>query len=142
MLRDATPRDGAPLGQILADWIDATIWMPKLHTLQEIQTFLGHLIRTRQVRVAQIAGQPTGFLARNGPYIAALYVSAAARGRGVGSALLAQAKLEKYRALWTFQANTPARAFYARHGLTVKRRTDGMANAERLPDPFLHWSAL
>ena len=141
MLRDATPRNGTPLGQILADWIDATTWMPKLHRLQETQAFLGPLIRTQQVRVAQIAGQPTGFLARNGPHIAALYVLAAARGRGTGSALLAQAKLEKYRALWTFQANTPARAFYARHGFTVERMTDGMGNAKRLPDPFLHWSA-
>lgn len=35
--------------------------------------------------------------------------------------------------------NTPARAFYARHGLVELERTDGSGNEERTPDLKMAW---
>ncbi len=42
--------------------------------------------------------------------------------------------------LWVFEVNTPARAFYARHGLVEVERTDGSANEEQEPDIRMTWT--
>lgn len=42
-------------------------------------------------------------------------------------------------AMWVFQRNEGARAFYAKHGFTEVERTDGAANEEREPDVLLAW---
>jgi ribosomal protein S18 acetylase RimI-like enzyme len=42
-------------------------------------------------------------------------------------------------ALWTFQSNVRAQAFYARHGFVEVRRTDGAANEEKTPDVRMVW---
>ncbi len=44
-------------------------------------------------------------------------------------------------ALWTFQTNTRAQAFYTRHGFTEVRRTDGSANEEKAPDVRMVWGS-
>ena len=42
-------------------------------------------------------------------------------------------------ALWVFESNAPARAFYARHGLLELEHTDGADNQERSPDLRMAW---
>ena len=42
--------------------------------------------------------------------------------------------------LWTFQANTRARAFYAREGFAEVKLTDGQGNDEELPDVRMVWN--
>jgi ribosomal protein S18 acetylase RimI-like enzyme len=62
-------------------------------------------------------------------------------GRGIGSALLDQAKTRRpdgFR-LWTFQQNEGARRFYERHGLRVIRLTDGEDNEEKTPPALYAW---
>ena len=62
------------------------------------------------------------------------------RGQGIGRALLAKVKETEPRlALWTFQANTGAIAFYSREGFAETGRTDGAGNEERLPDVRMIW---
>lgn len=139
-LRRAEPEDAEVLGKVLQDWLDATPWMPDLHSLAETQRFVGRLIADQDVTVAT-AGGPVGFLARAGDWVNALYVAQDFRGQGMGAALLgaAQAQVPSLQ-LWTFQANAGARAFYARHGFGEARRTEG-DNQEGLPDVLLTWTA-
>ena len=82
----------------------------------------------------------TGFLARNGDDIHALYIDPKARGQGIGSKLLTNAMhQEDQLTLWTFQANTRAQAFYERHGFTPVEHTGGAGNDEGLPDIRYLW---
>jgi GNAT superfamily N-acetyltransferase len=135
-LRHATPGDAPALGAILSDWIDETPWMPRLHTRQEDQCFVAGLIATAMVWTD--SGQ-SGFIARSGAEVPALYLARQARGRGLGAALLGAARTDcDSLALWTFQANTRAIAFYQREGFAVAARTDG-ENDEGLPDIHLIW---
>lgn len=151
-IRPATPGDAAVLGAILSDWIDATPWMPRLHTRDEDRRFVAGMIGAGRVHLAETAG-PVGFVALSAAgqdadggqgaairEIDALYVAAGARGRGIGRALVAVAQDGAGRVeLWTFRANTCARGFYAGLGFAEIGRTDGEANAERLPDLRLAW---
>ena len=140
-LRPAVAGDAASLGAILSDWIDTTPWMPRLHTRDEDRGFVGHLIVTTEVTVAELGGDPAGFLARDREEIPALYVAVAARGQRTGSALLQQAQSVVRRlTLWTFQANAGAIRFYHRAGFSEAERTDGARNDEKLPDVRLVWT--
>jgi len=62
-------------------------------------------------------------------------------GRGVGSALLQQAKERRPGGFrpWVFQRNEGARRFYERHGLRLAALTDGAGNEEREPDARYEW---
>jgi ribosomal protein S18 acetylase RimI-like enzyme len=92
------------------------------------------------VTVAEQAGKITGFAACERGELDALYVSHAARGQGIGSALLIALKSRhKTLTCWTFQANARAIAFYRHHGFAETARGDGSANDEGLPDLTLHW---
>ena len=60
---------------------------------------------------------------------------------GIGSALLELVKALRPGgfALWVFESNEPARAFYRSHGLVELEHTDGSANEERAPDLQMAW---
>ena len=70
-----------------------------------------------------------------------LYVEPKVTGRGIGSALLEQAKTRRRDgfSLWTFQQNEGARRFYERHGLHLIRLTNGDGNEEKTPDALYAW---
>ena len=137
-LRDAVPGDAEVLGGLLQDWLDATPWMPRLHQRGQSVAFVRGLIGSHQVRVGLLPGG-TGFLARQGGAVDALYLSPGARGQGLGKALLDEAKGQGALTLWTFQANLGARRFYAREGFRDVAWTEGAANDEHLPDVQLEW---
>lgn len=86
--------------------------------------------------VAGLGSWPGG-----GGEISALYLAPAARGRGLGKALLDEAKGQGRLSLWTFQANPGARAFYRREGFREVEFTAGAGNDEKLPDVRLEWQA-
>ena len=141
MITPATPEDAPALARILGDWVRETGWMPVLHSREEDLDFLSHLIATRTVHVLRLP-EVSGFLARDGGMIEALYLAPQARGKGYGRALLDRAKAaEPKLTLWTFAANHAARAFYAREGFRVAEETDGAGNEARLPDLRLIWTA-
>ena len=140
ILRPAAREDLPALADILQGWICETPWMPVLHGRAATGGFLRHLFETAQITVAG-SGPARGFLCRDGGEIPALYLSAAARGQGIGAALIGAAQVAAPRlGLWTFQANSGARRFYARHGFREVRLTDGARNEEKLPDVRLEWS--
>jgi GNAT superfamily N-acetyltransferase len=70
-----------------------------------------------------------------------LYVEPGEQHRGVGTALLDQAKQLRPDGLhlWVFQKNEGARRFYERNGFHLVELTDGAANMEREPDALYRW---
>ena len=139
-LRAAAETDAGSVGAILSEFVDTTPWMPRLHSRAEDIAHAGALIARGWVTVAEAAEGVVGFAARDGAELNALYVAQAARGQGVGSDLLAQAKRDTGSlALWTFEANAPARRFYLAHGFAETDRTDGSRNDEGLPDIRFEW---
>jgi len=140
-LTRAIAEDAEPLAKIMAGWIAQTPWMPQLHEPAEDIRFLHYLIREKQVTTLRNWRGVHGFLARDGGDIHALYLGPKARNRGWGRALLQDAKSQvRDLTLWTFQANTRARAFYAREGFVEVELTDGSGNDEKLPDVRMRYA--
>ncbi|MEM9032358.1 MAG: GNAT family N-acetyltransferase [Pseudomonadota bacterium] len=112
--------------------------MPRVHSRAEVDAFYAEVVFARQD--VRVAGDPVlGFMALDADrsMVTALYV--ATPGYGIGRALLRHAKAGRDALeLWTFQANGPARRFYAREGFYEIRRTEG-DNEEGLPDVLLRW---
>ncbi len=139
-LRPARPTDAGAVGVILSDFIDETPWMPRLYSRAEELSFAGTMIDRGWVRVAEKQGRVIGFCAFAPPNLHALYVRAENRSAGAGTALLEDCMARSASIeLWTFQANTPAQAFYLGHGFYEVRRTEGTENDEGLPDIYYRW---
>jgi GNAT superfamily N-acetyltransferase len=115
---------------------------PVAHTHDEICRWAEEILLPRHdVWVAAEAQRIVGFLAlgraetADAGWVEQLYVHPAYAGQGLGTRLLDLAKRELGGAvqLWTFQSNTGARRFYARHGFDEVEWTDG-DNEEGAPD--------
>jgi len=143
VIDSARPEDAAALAALFtASFRTAMPSLPELHDAAEDRWFIEHRVLAEcEVLVAREDGELVGFLALRGDVVDHLYVHPAAQRRGVGSELLAEAQSRRPGGLelWAFQRNTPALAFYARHGFTELYRTDGRDNEEREPDVRLGW---
>ena len=102
---------------------------------------VGWDLERRETWVAERVGEPVGVLSLREDWVEMLYVAPQAQRSGVGSALLglSQGLRPEGFCLWVFEANRPARAFYARHGLVELEHTDGAGNEEHAPDIRLAW---
>lgn len=115
---------------------------PGAHPDDDVRRWVGSWdLATHDVWLAEADGALVGFATLTATWLESLYVDPAAQRSGVGSALLDLAKAQRPDgfALWVFESNVPARAFYARHGLVELERTDGSANEERRPDVRMAW---
>jgi GNAT superfamily N-acetyltransferase len=100
-----------------------------------------------EVWVAEERGRPLGFLAirhsrtSGWDVLEKLYVEPDEQNRGVGAALLDQAKALRPEGLqlWVFQKNEGARRFYERHEFRLVKLTDGADNMEHEPDALYRW---
>jgi GNAT superfamily N-acetyltransferase len=143
-IRPYAERDFAGLVQLWHETNRASypyVALQQRHTLDEARAFFrsGVLPRCRVV-VAEAAAGLAGVVAVEAPWIRQLAVFAPHRRRGVGTALLREARaispLELR--LHTFRQNAPARAFYARHGFVAVAL--GVSPApECAPDVEYHW---
>jgi ribosomal protein S18 acetylase RimI-like enzyme len=117
---------------------------------EALPTIAGELFeRHEEVWLAEEARRPLGFLAirrsrrHDWEVLEKLYVDPEAQNRGVGTALLEQAKALRPGGLvlWVFQQNTGARRFYERHGFRVVALRFGAAadNMEGEPDALYAW---
>lgn len=140
-LRPARPLDAGTLGALITQAVAAHEWKPNLHSAAEDIAHAGTLIERGWVTVAcDDTDHPLGFIAREDAYVHALFIAEGTRGRGVGRALLADAKRASARLeLWTFQDNQGAQRFYERQGFEMTERTDGAGNEEGLPDVHYVW---
>lgn len=111
-----------------------------MHTAGEDRTYFARIVREQEVYVAVERGLPRGFIALTPGWINHLYVDPQFHNSGIGTALLAHAKiLQTELTLWTFQANANARRFYETRGFSAVERTDGRSNEERAPDVRYSW---
>ena len=145
LLRPGTPDDLAGVGEVLlAARAAAVPAMPPLpHPPRDTRAAVERWdLHRHELWVATgDRGEVLGFALLTGAWLDHLYVAPGAQRTGVGTALLevAQAVRPAGFCLWAFEANAPARAFYARHGLVELERTDGTANDEGVPDVRLAW---
>ena len=117
---------------------------PSPHEPDEVRVWVaGWDLETQEVWVAEDAGtgDVVGYARLHRDWLDDLYVDPARRRTGIGSALLSLVTGLRPHGfcLWVFEANAPARAFYAQHGLLELEHTDGSANEERAPDVRLAW---
>jgi GNAT superfamily N-acetyltransferase len=143
-LRPATPADAPRLAAIHHESRRAAApWLREVHDLNSTVSYLTWLLPRRPVVVAEDEGKVLGFVAVDVPTgeLEHLYLDPGSRRRGIGSRLLDVARelCPGGAALWTFQANAEARAFYEARGFVLERTTDGADNEERGPDARYRW---
>jgi len=114
-IRRAVAEDGPACAAIVHGWLSGLDWMPKVPTLEFLETALSEGLPTRE---AYVIGDPVqGYLSFSPEesHINAIYV--AARGQGAGRALMDHIKQgHTYLRLNTHTPNTRAHRFYEREG--------------------------
>jgi GNAT superfamily N-acetyltransferase len=138
--------DGAAVAAVFGAARAEMSYLPVLHTADEDRAFftdevLGSGSHDVTVAEAEVGGVIVAFSAVQGGWLEHLYVTPSWQGRGIGSALLAQAMSEHPGGLdlWVFEPNVQAAALYARCGFVAVERTDGGRNEERVPDVRMRW---
>jgi hypothetical protein len=112
-LRAACPTDAGKTAAIMSNYMENTLWMPRVHTGAEDIGFLGSMIDRGWDNTRRL---------------------------GCGALLLTHAKADVEKlSLWSFQGNTDAQAFYTANGFCEVERTDGAGNDENLPDIRFEW---
>jgi len=141
MIRRAWIDDAPAVAALFRRSFGELAFLPTLHTPEEDRVFFGAVVEGQEVWVWDEDGRLMGFAALGDTVLNHLYVEPAEQTRGIGAALLAQAKLRRDRGfrLWTFQRNANARRFYERRGFHVVELTDGSGNEEREPDVLYEW---
>jgi GNAT superfamily N-acetyltransferase/chorismate mutase len=143
-LRPATAADLPALAEIhlAARRSAGDAFPPGVHSDDEVRGWVsGWDLTAYDVWLATLDGDVAGYARSTPTWLDDLYVHPDHQGRGVGSALFGTvtARLPQGFCLWVFESNTPARAFYRRHGCLELERTDGSGNEERAPDIRVAW---
>ena len=142
-LRPAGPDDLSAVADLfLATRAAAVPQMPPVADPDDARRWvLGWELDPREVWLAESDDAVVGFAVLEHSWLAGLYVDPARQRDGVGGALLDLVKAQRPQgfALWVFDSNEPARAFYRRHGLVELEHTDGADNMERSPDLRMAW---
>ncbi|AVX02987.1 hypothetical protein MXMO3_00441 [Maritalea myrionectae] len=139
-IRAATEKDLPRLVEIFrASRQKLLPFLPILYSREQDFAHLKDLLSRGDVKIGLLDHQLFGFLVRIDHWIAHLYVHPDAIGKGVGKALLDDAKSRARRLeLWCFEANLRARQFYEQQGFALVRTTPG-ENDEGLPDRLYRW---
>ncbi len=146
LLRRAETEDAAAVAEVHLRARAAAPMPPSVHDAEDVQRWVAQRAAEVELWVAERDGSVVAYadLEREGDgpgWLHSLYVLPDHARQGVGSLLLDLAKARRPAgfSLWVFESNTPARAFYARHGLVELERTDGRTNEERHPDVRMAW---
>jgi GNAT superfamily N-acetyltransferase len=114
---------------------------PAAHSDDQVRAWFGDVVLpTKEVWVTSSGAELTAMMVLDAEWVEQLYVAPEHLRRGYGSQLarLAQATRDEL-ALWTFEANIAARAFYEAHGF----RPTGPAssdNEEHAPAICYRWA--
>ena len=115
----------------------------KGHTAEEDRDYFREVVQAKNdLWVAEVDGRPAAFMAIAGDFVDQLYVAPEHQRQGLGTALIAHARVLSPTGLrlFTFQINANGRAFYEKHGFVVKRL--GVSPPpESEPDVEYHWRA-
>jgi putative acetyltransferase len=143
-LRDAAPSDAGPLSALyLRSRTEGMPWLISPHDDAETRLWVEQVVLVEQhVRVAHGGDRILGFAAVDGSWLEQLFVDPDHQGRGVGRALLDDAKLASPGglSLHVFTRNERARRFYTAAGFVLSAQSDGSRNEEREPDCTYVWS--
>lgn len=140
-IREATDGDALEIAALWLRSRRATLGIPLAsHTDDEVRDWFQEVVvPAGGVWVAGHGRALAGRMVLRGDWVEQLYVAPESQRQGHGSRLLQQAQsLRSELALWTFAANTHARAFYERHGF----QADGLVtsdNEERTPALCYRW---
>lgn len=142
VIRPARGNDAGDLAEVyLRSRAFALPEVPVVHDPGSVRQWLAdEVVGRADVWVAELDGVIVGMMvldhARDGSWIEQLYLDPTWMGRGLGDRMMDEAvrRARGTLQLWTFQANGPARRFYARHGFEEVESTDGRGNEERAPD--------
>ena len=142
---EAKPADAAAIAEIhLTARRDAMPYLHLAHSDDSTRAWFAKVVSDRPLCwwVARCEGQILGYMRVVGDELDHLYVLPNWQRRSVGLALLNRAKLQSPArlALWTFQRNTNARAFYEAQGFRIAGYTDG-ENEEHESDVRYEWEA-
>lgn len=142
MIREFHPAD---LPALLDVWLDSTIaghpFIDPLYWQQSLPLVRDEYLPDAQTWVYLEDEKLLGFISvMNGSFIGALFVTQHAAGRGIGSALLHQAK-QHYTALSleVYQKNTRAVNFYHRNGFRIE--DSAWQDETQHPTWIMHWQA-
>ena len=143
VIRPAAAADLPACAGVINDYIDATEWLPRIHSREELAGFFTQeLLQKRMVLVAELNGAVVGYLTMSGEgSVPALYLEPEARGRGIGKALLDRAKaLSRGKVeLTVFEPNVAARRFYEREGF-VEVPEGRKIEQEGIPILLMRWT--
>jgi chorismate mutase/ribosomal protein S18 acetylase RimI-like enzyme len=146
LLRPAEPGDAGAIVEVHLEARAAAPMPPSVHDADDILRWVTARTTDAEVWVAERAGSVVAYADLEHPttgpgWLHSLYVRPAHARQGIGTLLLDLAKARRPGgfSLWVFESNTPAQAFYARHGLVELERTDGGTNEERRPDLRMAW---
>jgi GNAT superfamily N-acetyltransferase len=142
-IRGALPGEAGALAQL---WLRSRAAAfpsipPTVHTDEEVhQWFEEVVVQTREVWVADHAGEAVALMVLDREWIDQLYVDPPWMRRGVGGTLLGHAMRRRPTGLklWTFQSNLDARRFYEERGFVAIATTMG-DNEEHAPDVCYEW---
>lgn len=140
-IRPADESDGRLIASIHLQSRRAAAMPPGVHTDAAVAQWLDQRLQSDDVWVAEAGQRPVGYARFTASWLDDLYVVPDSAGQGVGTALLDLVKAQRAGGfcLWVFEMNTPARRFYAHHGLVELERTDGSGNEEKQPDIKMVW---
>jgi len=142
-LRPAAATDATAVADVYLTAFHATYAFPLAHSDAQVRAWIRDvLIPAGETWVATADGVVVAMAVIRPGDLDQLYVAPGAQGRGIGTRLLDLAKRRSPQgiALYTFQVNDRARAFYERHGFVADRFGDGTGNEERQPDVHYTWS--
>lgn len=144
VIRPATVDDLRACATIINDYIDATEWLPRVKSREEIAGFFTpELLQKRTVLVADAGGEIAAYVSIADGWLYAIYVAPGHRGAGLGRLLLDHLKQrfpEKLE-LTVFEPNADARRFYEREGFheVPEGRVDN--TDEGIPVLLMRWRA-
>jgi ribosomal protein S18 acetylase RimI-like enzyme len=150
-LRRAGPDDAPQVAEVYLRAIRATYSFPLAHTDEQVRGWIRDVVIPRHetwvaeavtsTNDAERGPRIVGFMSLDGPELDQLYMDPGWTRRRIGGRLvdLAKSRRPGGLALYTFQVNVRARAFYERHGFVVVDLNDGDRNEERQPDARYAW---
>ncbi len=143
VIRRAGVEDLAACAAIINEVIDETDWLPRLQSPKDIAgMFVPGILQIRTIFIAEFKEQVIGYLSATPEgNVPGFYLTRHARGRGIGKALLGEAKAAFPAGLQlpVFEPNAGARRFYAREGFVELPGGRDEATEEGVPTLLLEW---